>query len=90
MKKEKFELDYTPSIVYTQDRQFGIGKLYINGERIRGLIDIKIDAHTQDANVRFYNMSVERIDTETELVKPEGFENAITDTVVKFEKEENI
>jgi hypothetical protein len=81
MIDKKFELENTPAIIYTQDRPFGIGKLYINGERVFGLIDVKIEAHTKDDKVRPFAM-VERIETDTKLIIPEGFERAITDIVI--------
>jgi hypothetical protein len=43
MLNKKFELDYTPTVIYTQDNPEGIGKLYLNGVRAKGLI--KIDLH---------------------------------------------
>jgi len=36
-------------IEYIQDKPFGIGKLFIDGNRVDRLIDIKIHAHTKES-----------------------------------------
>ena len=83
MKYEPFVLEFTPAIIYTQDKPHGIGKLYINGERVRGLIDVKLEAHTRDGNVHFFNLSVDRAKTEIESIALEKYN--ITDNVIDFE-----
>ena len=59
MLNKKFELDYTPTVVYTQEKPYGIGKLYLNGVQARGLIDIQISAHTRDEEAHFSTMKLE-------------------------------
>jgi hypothetical protein len=70
MKNEKFELDYTPTVVYTMDKPDGIGKLYFNGKQIKGLIDIKMSAHTKCDTVTFATLKLE--------VSPITFADSIT------------
>ena len=45
-KPFKIELDSTPTLVYIQKRDIGIGELYINGKKINGLQEIEITAAT--------------------------------------------
>ncbi|MFA5323743.1 MAG: hypothetical protein WC373_13810 [Smithella sp.] len=69
MIDKKFELDYTPAVAYIQDKPVGIGKLYLNGVQARGLIDIRISAHTRDEEMHFSTMKLE--------IDPVGFANSL-------------
>ena len=71
MKNEKFELGYTPSIVYAMDEPGGIGKLFFNGKQAKGLINIEMSAHTKTDKVTFATLKIE--------VAPIAFANSLTD-----------
>lgn len=46
-KPFELKMDKTPTLVYVQEKNIGIGKLYLNGIRIEGLQAISIEANTR-------------------------------------------
>jgi len=71
-----FKLEYTPSIIYIQDKPDGIGQFYIDGKRITGLIDIEIKAETKrDMVTTPLRLKVKRVkkDEYDNTIIPDGF-----------------
>jgi hypothetical protein len=77
MLNKPFKLSKTPRIVYTLDKSYGIGQLYLNGKRIKGLIDIKISAHTRDDDVHFARIELE--------VEPKALADSIIEKTPLFD-----
>jgi hypothetical protein len=89
MKLKKFELNTTPEIIYTQDKADGIGKLYINGKRITGLVEIEIKAETKRNTVTMpLRLKVKRIkkDKDDNAIIPDGFEEFTMEEVHELER----
>lgn len=89
MNFNKFELNTTPEIIYTQDKADGIGKLYINGKRITGLIEIEIKAETKkDTITQPLKLKVKRVkkDEYDNTIIPTGFEKSIMEETYELER----
>lgn len=52
MIADPFELkmEKTPTLVYIQKENFGVGELYLNGKRVKGLQMVLIKASTKTGN----------------------------------------
>lgn len=44
------EFDGIPKMLYANKKGFGCGEVFIDGEQRKGIIDVKIKAHTADAD----------------------------------------
>ncbi|MFA6056286.1 MAG: hypothetical protein WC769_13035 [Thermodesulfovibrionales bacterium] len=49
----------TPTLLYMQEKETGIGKLYLNGKLVQGLQKISIEAETDSDFVSFPKLRIE-------------------------------
>ena len=50
----ELKMDKTPTLVYVQKQNRGIGELYLNGIRVKGLQEITIQASTKTGDQMIY------------------------------------
>lgn len=89
MNYREFKLSTTPEIVYTQNKADGIGKLFINGKQITGLIEIEIKAETKrDTNTPPLKLEIKRVKKNEldNMIIPKGFENSIVEELYELDK----
>ena len=48
-----------PTLLYVQEKETGIGKLYLNGKLVQGLQKISIEAETDTEFVNFPKLRIE-------------------------------
>ncbi|MFW9969298.1 MAG: hypothetical protein ACFFDF_03795 [Candidatus Odinarchaeota archaeon] len=89
MNFNRFEIETTPEIIYTQNKANGIGKLYINGKQITGLIEIEIKAETKrDTITSPLELKIKRVKKNEfdNTIIPKGFENSIMEELYGLDK----
>lgn len=78
------KFDKVPNILYFNETGTGVGQLFINGVRRKGLIQVKLDAHTNDdTGIYPMKLDINYCDNHT-LINEKNYEDIKISFVMRF------